>query len=311
MSSFEFLTANASRRGFLKAGLATAVVGTSLSKGASAWAAAEPTDTIEPGVVKVGVFSGGMPYVGQKEGELIGFEGELMKEAARTLGLRVEASETTFATLLANVQSRRVDVGMGTIGWNKVRCQSALFTDPPYYSPLALATRPGVEIKSVQDLSGKTAAVAAGGWWAPGLKYLNNVNTRVYDSLPAMGDDLAAGRVDVILYDPLPLVDMKSKRPDLNMAVKYVPAPSDEYVKSHPGSEVFLPYMTGWYVPKESPKLADAFTKIIRSWYATGYLSEAIKKAGSDPAAWLKPSPSFAAQRVGVDRPAGWAPPTI
>jgi ABC-type amino acid transport substrate-binding protein len=273
--------------------------------------AAADLDTITPGVLNVAIYVGSMPYAGKDGDKLIGFEGDLINEAAKQLGLQVTITETSFAALLANVQSRRVDVGIGSIGWNATRCQSGRFTDPPYYSPVALAAQPGVDIDSVEDLKGKTVAISAGGWWAPGLKALDNVTSRVYDALPAMISDLQAQRVDLVLYDPLPLADMKRKRPDLQLNVKYIPAPSPDYIKNHPGAEVFLPFMAGWYLPKEEPKLEAAFNQIIRGWYKSGFLAEALQKAGGDPDAWLKPLPEFAGQRIGVDRATGWQPPSI
>ena len=41
--------------------------------------------------------------------------------------------------MLAGVQSRRMDITIGGVAWTKDRQKQGLFTDPPYYSPPAMA----------------------------------------------------------------------------------------------------------------------------------------------------------------------------
>jgi polar amino acid transport system substrate-binding protein len=82
-------------------------------------------------------------------------------------------------------------------------------------------------------------------------------------------------------------------------------------VKAHPEYEFFRPYMTGFYLPKQEPKLAQAVSAEIRKMYANGEMSKLIEKYGGDPKQFLTPSPWMAKMREGVDRPAGWTPPSI
>jgi hypothetical protein len=69
--------------------------------------------------------------------------------------------------------------------------------------------------------------------------------------------------------------------------------------------------MTGFYIPKEEPKLESAASKVIDDMYKDGTMTTLIKKWGGDADQFLKPSPGFAEQRRGVDRPTDWTPPTI
>jgi polar amino acid transport system substrate-binding protein len=69
--------------------------------------------------------------------------------------------------------------------------------------------------------------------------------------------------------------------------------------------------MTGFYLPKEAPKLAKAVSDQIDAMYKDGSLSALITKWGGDPKQFLVPSPEMAAQRRGVDRPADRSPPSI
>lgn len=274
-------------------------------------AEAEELDTAQPGVLEIGIYNGAMPYAGEKDGAPVGLEGELIAEAAKKLGLKTHISQGSFATMLAEVQAGRIDVLIGSIGWNASRAASGRFTEPVFYSPIAAAVANGVKVDTIEDLSGKQIAVSAGGYWSPGLKELKDANPRVYDNLAAMLADVAAGRVDVVLYDPLPLIDAKKKRPDMPFDVKYISGATNDDVKAHPGYSVFRPYMVSWYMPPKAEKLEQALNKEILAMYSDGFLAKTIQSWGGEPKSMLTPEPGFAKDRQGVDRPADWTPPTV
>ena len=69
--------------------------------------------------------------------------------------------------------------------------------------------------------------------------------------------------------------------------------------------------MTGFYLPKQSPKLEQAVSKEIDAMYANGEMAKLIQKYGGDPKQFLTPSPEMAKLRRGVDRPETWNPPSL
>jgi polar amino acid transport system substrate-binding protein len=69
--------------------------------------------------------------------------------------------------------------------------------------------------------------------------------------------------------------------------------------------------MTSFYIPKQEPKLEKAISEEIRAMYANGEMAKLIEKWGGDPKLFLTASPWMAAMRDGVDRPAGWKPPSL
>jgi polar amino acid transport system substrate-binding protein len=68
--------------------------------------------------------------------------------------------------------------------------------------------------------------------------------------------------------------------------------------------------MTGFYLPKQEPKLEKAISQAMDEMYSNGEMAALIKKWGGVPDQYLKPSASMAAARQAVDRPADWKPPT-
>ena len=110
-------------------------------------------DTIEPGVLKVAV-QPYMPYTAVQGDKIVGLDGEILQSVADKLGLEVEPQVTDFAGMLGGVQSRRVDITIGGVAWSEDRQKQGLFTDPPYYSPPAMAVRDGKTYTTVDDLEG-------------------------------------------------------------------------------------------------------------------------------------------------------------
>ncbi|HEX6354045.1 transporter substrate-binding domain-containing protein [Actinophytocola sp.] len=267
-------------------------------------------DTIEPGVLTVAV-QPYAPYTTLVGDKLTGLDSEILTTVAGRLGLTVRAQNTDFAGMLASVQSRRVDITIGGVAWTAERQKQGLFTDPPYYSPPAMAVRAGQKYKTIADLEGHQLGTVEGYVWVKAIQVVPGATLRAFPDANGVFDDLGAGRLDVGFLDPLIVIAAEKERPELNIQTQYLTPPTDEQVKEHPEYAYFQPYMTSFYLPKQSPKLEAAISKEIRKMYASGELTTLIKKYGGDPDEFLKPSPEMAAARAGVDRPADWTPPSI
>jgi ABC-type amino acid transport substrate-binding protein len=124
-------------------------------------------------------------------------------------------------------------------------------------------------------------------------------------------DDLAAGRIKVGFLDPLLIIAEQKARPDQKIDTQYLTPPNPDEVKQHPAYQYFRPYMTGFYLPKQEPKLEKAISEQIRAMYASGEMTRLIQKWGGDPQQFLKPAADMAASRRAADRSKDWSPPTI
>jgi ABC-type amino acid transport substrate-binding protein len=284
--------------------------GGSSGAGASTSAASSALDTIQHGVLRVAIESY-MPYTGLQGGQIIGLDGDIINAIAKKLHLTVQPVMTDFTGMLGDVQSRRVDITIGGVAWSAARQQVGLFTDPPYYSPPAMGVRSGKVYKTVPDLEGKNLGTVTGYVWVSSIKSVPGATLHAYPNANGVFDDLAAGRIDVGFLDPLLIIYYQKQRPDQHVQAEYLTPPTDQQVKQYPAWQYFRPYMTGFYLPKQEPKLEAAVSAQIDHMYADGEMTALIKKWGGDPAQFLKPSPSMAAQRRGVDRPSSWTPPSI
>ncbi|GLZ33754.1 ABC transporter substrate-binding protein [Lentzea sp. NBRC 105346] len=266
--------------------------------------------TIEPGVLKVAI-QPYAPYTDYKDRKLTGLDSDVLNKVAEKLKLRVEPEVTDFAGMLAGVQSRRVDITIGGVAWSADRQKQGLFTDPPYYSPPAMAVKSDKQYKAISDLEGKRLATVEGYVWVKSIQAVPGAQLQAYPDGNGVIDDLGAGRTDVGFLDPLIIIAAQKARPELALKTQYLTPPTDEDIKAKPAYEYFRSYMTSFYLPKQATALEQAISKEIRAMYASGELTELIRKYGGDPDQFLKPAPHIAPLRRGVDRPADWQPPTI
>ena len=294
----------------LLVGLTACSSSSSTSGAAQSSDAAADLGTISPGVIKVAI-EPYAPYTSMQGSKMVGLDADILTTAAATLGLKVEPTVTDFAGMLASVQARRVDATIGGVAWTADRQKQGLFTDPPYYSPPAMAVRSGKTYSTVQDLQGLSMGTVEGYVWVKSIQEVPGAKLHVYPDAPSVFSDLASGRIDVAFLDPLIIIAAQKANPAMKITTEYLQSPSADEVKQHPAYSYFQPYMTGFYLPKQASKLQQALDTQIDAMYSDGRLSALITKYGGDPGQFLKPSAVMGAQRTAVDRAATWQPPSL
>jgi ABC-type amino acid transport substrate-binding protein len=266
--------------------------------------------TLTPGVIKVAV-QPYAPYTSVQGDKIVGLDGDILNHVAKKLGLEVKPQVTDFAGMLAGVQSRRVDITVGGVAWSADRQKQGLFTDPPYYSPPAMAVRNGKTYKTVDDLENRSLGTVEGYVWVKSIQSVPGAKLHAYPDANGVFDDLGAGRVDVGFLDPLLIIAAQKERPELKISTQYLTPPTAAQVKAKPAYAYFQPYQTGFYLPKKATKLEQAISAQIDAMYTNGEMAKLVEKYGGDPEQFLKPAADVATARRGVDRPQDWNPPTI
>ncbi|MBB3612519.1 transporter substrate-binding domain-containing protein [Rhizobium sp. BK602] len=273
-------------------------------------AQAENFELIKPGTLTVTI-QPYMPYTAVKDDKLVGLDSDILSAVAEKLGLKIEYSVTDFAGMLGSVQAQRADITIGGIAWSEARQKAGLFTDPPYYSPPAMAVLESTNLPDLASLEGKSLGTVTGYVWAKSIAQVPHATARNFPSADSVFADIASGRLDAGFLDPLLVTYQQQQRPDMKVKIQYMIPPTAEQIKAHPDYKYFEPYMTAFYLPKQAAKLEKAISVQIDAMYKDGSLAALVAKWGGDPKQFLTPSPDMAAQRRGIDRPADWAPPSI
>ncbi|AEP85254.1 amino acid ABC transporter substrate-binding protein [Bacillus spizizenii] len=162
--------------------------------------------------------------------KLTGYEVEVVREAAKRLGLKVEFKEMGIDGMLTAVNSGQVDAAANDIDVTKDREKKFAFSTPYKYSyGTAIVRKDDLSgIKTLKDLEGKKAAGAATTVYMDvARKY--GAQEVIYDNATNEQylKDVANGRTDVILNDYYLQTLALAAFPDLNITIhpdiKYMP----------------------------------------------------------------------------------------
>lgn len=121
-----------------------------------------PYDLQQPGVLRTGTLTDAPPNVYLKDGRYTGFDNDLLVAVAAKMGLKVEFVGTEFSSLLAQVKTRKFDVGSSSISITDARKKTVDFTNKYDFGFLGLDVPKGSAVKGFDDLEGKRVAVVQG-----------------------------------------------------------------------------------------------------------------------------------------------------
>ena len=225
-------------------------------------AAAVPEDIRKSGKLVVGV---NIPYAPNEfkdgNGQLVGFDVELMNAVAATMGLSADFREADFAKIIPSIQQGTFNVGMSSFTDTKEREQSVDFVD--YFTAgIQWATRAGTTIDP-NDACGKKVAVQA-------------TTTEDTEELPAKSKKcVEAGKpeIQIVKFDSqdgatnaviLGQVDaMSADSPVTAYAIK------QSNGKLETAGDLFEAAPYGWPVKKDSP-LGPVMLKALQHLISTG-----------------------------------------
>ena len=156
---------------------AGSAAGTSASSAASA-GAAEADDELariqKAGSIKVGVEGTYPPVTYHDEnGDLVGFDIDVAKAVAQKLGVKAEFVESEWDSLLAGVDSGRLDTVINAVSITDEREEKYDFAGPYFYITRQVVVRTGNDdLHSLDDLKGKKVATNITNDYAPELEKL-------------------------------------------------------------------------------------------------------------------------------------------
>jgi ABC-type amino acid transport substrate-binding protein len=178
-----------------------AIVSATAALFAHSAAGAQAVQTVEKGQFTV-AFSGDMPGTGFQDGKMIGYDGEVLQRIAEALQLKIKPALMEWSGTIASVQSKRVDVMAGTMGWTEQRSKIMTLSDPIHYFKNGITQGDKTNWSSLKDLEGKKVGTITGFSFIPELRKINGLQLSLYDTSDAAVRDLLAGRVDAVIGDP-------------------------------------------------------------------------------------------------------------
>ncbi len=155
------------------------------------------------------------PYEFKEEGEIVGFDVDMMRAVCDILGKELVIDDMAFDSIIAAVDSGKADVGVAGMTVTEDRLKNVNFTDSYTQASQVIIVR-GVSV----DLTGKTIGVQMG---TTGMTYAEGVEGATVEKYNKGADAIEAlkqGKVDFVLIDSSPAKYFVSKNPDLSIAPK-------------------------------------------------------------------------------------------
>lgn len=214
----------------------------------------------------------GISYVNPRTQELVGLDVDLAKAFAKSLGVRLEFKESSFATLIQDVSSHACDIAMFGIGHTKERKEKLTLTSPHLASDVyAIASKTNTRIQTWDDIDqeGIVVAVAKGTYHVALMQErLKKAKLLIVDSLHAREQEVEAGRADVLMSDyPFGIRFTEQKE-----WAKLIRPTTPFYI---------TPY--GWAIAQNEPALLAKVEAFIQDIKHNGVLLEAAKKHHLEP----------------------------
>lgn len=143
-----------------------------------------------------------------KSGEFSGFDIDLMKMIAKSMGRAIEFKKVSFEEMLDAVKTKKGDVAIGGISITEERSKEVDFSTPYHSSGFVLLLSDTTVINSLEDLGEKMIGVRAGTWqeniaksiWE---KNIRNLFVRSYTNL-TLGDitsKIQSGELAAVVLD--------------------------------------------------------------------------------------------------------------
>ena len=147
----------------------------------------------------------GISYVDPRTQELKGIDVDLARELGKDLGVKVVFVESSFATLIPDIEAKRCDIAMFAIGRTPKRLEKLSLTTPHLSSDIyAIATKSNRRIQQWDDIDKPDVivAVAKGTYHVDVMKQkLQHAKLLIVDSLHAREQEVESGRADVFMTD--------------------------------------------------------------------------------------------------------------
>ena len=139
--------------------------------------------------------------------DIVGFDVDLMKAIAEKGGFEVEFVNVSWDPLLAGMAQCQYDAAISAMTITEERKKSFMFSEP-YFSAGQIVTVgvDNADIKSKDDLVGKTVGAQLGTTGAIETEKMSGVTLKTYDDIGLAFQDLINNQIDAVVADnPLAL----------------------------------------------------------------------------------------------------------
>ncbi|WP_053217536.1 amino acid ABC transporter substrate-binding protein [Virgibacillus senegalensis] len=219
---------------------------------------------VEEGVMTVGTEGTYAPFTFHNdEGELTGYDVEVIREVADRMGIEVEFEETQWDSMFAGLNAERFDVIANQVGINEDRLENYDFSNPyTYSSAVVVVPKDNTDINSFEDLEGKQSAQSLTSNYGE-IAEESGAELVSVEGLAQSIELIKQGRADVTVNDKLAVLDYINQQGDASIKIA---AEQDDVSE------------TAFTFNKGNEELVDAVNEQLEAMREDGSLAEISKE---------------------------------
>jgi len=204
-------------------------------------------------------------FIDTQNDKIVGFDVDLAKALGKKTGYTIKVKDIDFNSLITAMNADKVDFIMAGMKKTPSRAKNADFTQPYFTDQNEIVVNKDSNIKSVEDLKGKTVGVQAGSIQeTKAIEVSKKVGFKVENRnrIPEMVEELKAGRFDAVVIEQSVASGYLNKLPEMQGELI-----QDFFEQS--GSAVALP---------KGSKLTPKFDKALKELKEDGTVDKLVKK---------------------------------
>ena len=159
-------------------------------------------NTITEGELRVGSDIPYAPFEFGRAPDYEGFDVDIVNEIAKRLDLEARFVKTPFDPIFRNLAQGRFDMVASAATITPERQRTVSFSDPYFPADQSLMVKRGSDIKTADDLAGKTIGAQLGTTGADYAKNKTDAETvRTYDLIDDAFNALQSGQIEAVIND--------------------------------------------------------------------------------------------------------------
>ena len=200
------------------------------------------------------------PFEYVENGEIAGFDAEIIKDAAKRMGIEYKWLNTNFDGLIPALQTKKVDIVIAGMSVTPEREKAVNFSIPYLTSNVAIVTNSKNPIKDMNDLSGKSYGVELGTTKEASARKIDGAEVVPFSSTTGALVALKSGKIDGMVLDESVSSKYIEKNPELVLV---------GVMEGEPKAAAFN---------KDDKELMENFSKVLEEMITDGTVAELREK---------------------------------
>ena len=200
------------------------------------------------------------PFEYVENGEIAGFDAEIIKEAAKRMEIEYKWLNTNFDGLIPALQTKKVDIVIAGMSVTPEREKAVNFSVPYLTSNVAIVTNSKNPIKDMNDLSGKSYGVELGTTKEASARKIAGAEVIPFSYTTGALVALKSGKIDGMVLDESVSLKYIEKNPELALV---------RVMEGEPKAVAFN---------KDDKELMENFSKVLEKMIADGTVAELREK---------------------------------